>query len=342
MEPPAQSPGRMRNRISLVGVGLLLWTLGLHFTNTHIWRIEEAQDTHRALDWIQATRRAEHRVNLLVGSSNTACSLDPRQLDSLGTVDRWYNLGQPGMADFELVDFALRLVEQVGQDEVDALFIEIIAQDAAQWVPDWRNVQIMEDSSALELLRMRSAIQEDDASGWDSVRLFAQFMLMKWSAPIHNWLHATPGDWLQNRQGFRTQNELRRLEASSKVAEEVLRKRRAQLERYCTYLDTGEIEGQEERARLAFPVARLGLLLEKAAAKGIQVHLFTLPTEQTEHLHARITQTLECPVFVPSCEPHSSIFVDPRLLRDPLHLNRDGAHEMGRIFLETYSSKSPH
>ncbi|MGB2384787.1 MAG: hypothetical protein ACPH8E_04755, partial [Flavobacteriales bacterium] len=197
-------------------------------------------------------------------------------------------------------------------------------------------------SSALELLRMRSAIQEDDASGWDSVRLFAQFMLMKWSAPIHNWLHATPGDWLQNRQGFRTQNELRRLEASSKVAEEVLRKRRAQLERYCTYLDTGEIEGQEERARLAFPVARLGLLLEKAAAKGIQVHLFTLPTEQTEHLHARITHTLECPVFVPSCEPHSSILVDPRLLRDPLHLNRDGAHEMGRIFLETYSSKSPH
>ena len=155
----------MRNRISLVGVGLLLWTLGLHFANTHIWRIEEAQDTHRALDWIQATRRAEHRVNLLVGSSNTACSFDPRQLDSLGTVDRWYNLGQPGMADFELVDFALRLVEQVGQDEVDALFIEIIAQDATQWVPDWRNVQIMEGSSALELLQMRFAIQEDDASG---------------------------------------------------------------------------------------------------------------------------------------------------------------------------------
>lgn len=340
MEPPAQSPGRMRYRISLVGVGLLLWTLGLHFANTHIWRIEEAHDTHRALDWIQATSRAEHRVNLFVGSSNTACSFDPRQLDSLGTVDRWYNLGQPGMADFELVDFALGLVEQVRQDEVDALFIEIIAQDATHWVPDWRNVQIMEGSSALALLRMRLAIQEDDASAWESIRLFAQFMLMKWSAPIHNWLHATPGDWLQNRQGFHTQNELRRLEASSKVAEDILRKRQAQLKRYRTYLDTGEIEAQAERARLAFPVKRLELLLQTAAAKGIQVHLFALPTEQTEHLHARITQSLKCPVFVPSCQPDSSILLDARLLRDPLHLNRDGAHEMGRLLLETFSSKS--
>lgn len=342
MEPPAQSPGRMRHRISLVSVGLLLWTLGVHFTNSTIWRIEEAHDTHRALDWVQATNRVEHRVNLLVGSSNTACSFDPRQLDSLGALDRWYNLGQPGMAGFELVDFALRLVEQVNQGEVDALFVEIIAQDAAQWTPDWRNVQIMEGSSALELLRARMTIQAGDASQWDSIRLFAQFMLMKLSAPIHNWLHATSGDWRQNRQGFRTQNELRRLDTSSEVAERILHKRRAQLEHYRTYLDSGEIEAQEERTQLAFPVKRLGLLLEKAAAKGIQVHLFAMPTEQTEHLHAAITQTLECPVFVPSCQPDSSILVDARFLRDPLHLNRDGAHEMGHLLLNAYSSKSPH
>ena len=332
----------MRYRIFLVGLGLFFWTIGLHFANSNIWRNEEAHDINRALEWIQTTKLSDHGANLFVGSSNTACSFDPRQLDSLSIADRWYNLGQPGMTDFELVDFALHLVQYVDPDEVNALFIEVIAQDVTKWTPDWRNVQIMDCSSAIELLGAKLKLESEGAHQWDSVRLFIQFILMKWSAPIHNWLHATPGDWLQNRQGFRTQNELRRLEASSKVAEDILRKRRAQLERYRTYLDTGEIEAQAERARLAFPVKRLELLLEKAAAKGIQVHLFTLPTEQTEHLHARISQTLEYPVFVPSCQPDSSILLDTRLIRDPLHLNKEGAHEMGRLLLNEYSTKLPH
>ena len=332
----------MRYRIFLVGLGLFFWTIGLHFANSNIWRNEEAHDINRALEWIQTTKLSDHGANLFVGSSNTACSFDPRQLDSLSIADRWYNLGQPGMTDFELVDFALHLVQDVDPDEVNALFIEVIAQDVTKWTPDWRNVQIMDCSSAIELLGAKLKLESEVAHLWDSVRLFIQFILMKWSAPIHNWLHPAPADWNESRRGYRTQDELRRTDVKSEFAKQILNKRQAQLDGYRAYLESGEIETQAERVRLTFPMKRLALLLEKATSKGIKVHLFSLLTEQTEHLHAAITQTLKCSVFMPSCNHDISILVDPRFLRDPLHLNKEGAHEMGRLLLNEYPTKLPH
>ena len=332
----------MRYRIFLVGLGLFFWTIGLHFANSNIWRNEEAHDINRALEWIQTTKLSDHGANLFVGSSNTACSFDPRQLDSLSIADRWYNLGQPGMTDFELVDFALHLVQDVDPDEVNALFIEVIAQDVTKWTPDWRNVRIMDCSSAIKLLGTKLNFKSEGASQWDSVRLFIQFILMKWSAPIHNWLHAAPADWNESRRGYRTQGELRRTDVKSEVAKQILHMRQAQLDGYRAYLESGEIEAQAERVRLAFPMKRLALLLEKATSKGIKVHLFSLLTEKTEHLHAAITQNLRCSVFMPSCNRDISILVDPRFLRDPLHLNKEGAHEMGRLLLNEYSTKLPH
>ena len=308
-------------------VGAIAWAAVLFAAQAAgVYRTEE-HHTDFALEWLDSVSSTGETAILLLGSSNVAYSLDCERLDSICAQRRetWYNLGQRGMADFELVDYALQLIHEIDSGQVGGVYLELNARPITDYRPDWRRASILHPRSIWAISKQHIVLAKTWSQRWEGFENGLQSILMKAVAPVHNWLHPPDFTDLTATKGFHPPPDNRTWHPRSARDTSLIEariNRETQYRDFLTSRTTAHEKGDDHRV---FPLEGWSRLKECCDQKGIVLAALCIPTERTEQAFNAMDSILGRTPFVLGLDGNERPFSTPKYLRDPRHLSREGA-----------------
>ena len=306
-------------------VALVLWGYSMRVLERCAGHSSVAMDTSRIMAWLNENDSKVEDKHVIFGSSNVVCALDPDELDSL-TNDRWFNNGQFGMTDFELIDYSFSCLANFAPGEVQHVYIELVSTPISEKNWDWRSAELITFQSILQI-----AISESEASLMSGVKDALQLVLMKTAGPLHRTLHK--GKELIRRSpngAMPDENQMWHLQTTrdSVHLEEIesLRARSAEI-----WNNPSEVTHIEFKAN-EFPYPRLHDVVALCEEKEMELTFLFCPTTNIGEHVKHAVQTYDIPLFLLDLGLAESPFIMPKWMRDPIHLNKDGAVRVSENF----------
>ena len=299
-------------------VALMLWGYSMRVFERCTGHSLVAKDTSRIMAWLNENDSKGEDKHVIFGSSNVACALDPDELDSL-TNDRWFNNGQFGMTDFELIDYSFSCLENFALGEVQHVYIELVSTPISEKNWDWRSAELITFQSILQI-----ALTECKGSLMSGVKDALQLILMKTAGPLHRTLHE--GKELIRRSpngAMPDENRMWHVKTASDSVhlEEIESVRARSVE---IWNNPSAVSDNEFKAN-QFPYPRLRDVVALCEEKEMEVTFLFCPTASIgEHLK-HVVQTYDLPLFLLDFGLTESPFIKPKWMRDPIHLNKQGA-----------------
>jgi len=306
-------------------VALMLWGYSMRVFERCTGHSLVAKDTSRIMAWLNENDSKGEDKHVIFGSSNVACALDPDELDSL-TNDRWFNNGQFGMTDFELIDYSFSCLENFALGEVQHVYIELVSTPISEKNWDWRSAELITFQSILQI-----ALTECKGSLMSGVKDALQLILMKTAGPLHRTLHE--GKELIRRSpngAMPDENRMWHVKTASDSVhlEEIESVRARSVE---IWNNPSAVSDNEFKAN-QFPYPRLRDVVALCEEKEMEVTFLFCPTASIgEHLK-HVVQTYDLPLFLLDFGLAESPFIMPKWMRDPIHLNKDGAVRVSENF----------
>ena len=311
--------------VLLCFVALMLWGYSMRIFERCAGHSFVAKDTSRIMVWLNENDSKGEDKHVIFGSSNVACALDPDELDSL-TNDRWFNNGQLGMTDFELIDYSFSCLENFALGEVQHVYIELVSTPISEKNWDWRSAELITFQSILQI-----ALTESKVSLMSGVKDALQLILMKTAGPLHRTLHK--GKELIRRSPNGAMPDENRMwhvkTASDSVHLEEIESVRARSVKI--WNNPSAVSDNEFKAN-QFPYTRLRDVVSLCEEKEMEVTFLFCPTASIgEHLK-HVVQTYDHPLFLLDFGLAESPFIKPKWMRDPIHLNKQGAVRVSENF----------
>jgi hypothetical protein len=319
--------------------GIAVWWTLMSVAHSVGIKWPEEHDVGHAIEWL-ASKDPSTKAMVLLGSSNVAYSLDCHRLDSICAPrqERWYNLGQNGMADFELLDYALNFIEHIDSGGVAGIYLEINARNVLEQRPNWRSVEVMTFRTIWEITRIKASQASTCSQNRNFYEQGLQSMLMKAVAPIHNWLY--PEDFMRrlNTKGFHPAAPQQNWTPRTNQAHALIEIRRESEKAFNHFLKTGKAEKDPDDRLRVYPIGHLQQLQNSCIQKGITLRAICLPTERMEPWLNEVERLLGVAPLVLGNDSAHRPFTNPQYLRDVRHLNRHGtiivSDQFARLHLE--------
>lgn len=306
-------------------VALVLWGYSMRVLERCTGYSSVAMDTSRIMAWFNENDSKGEDNHVIFGSSNVVCALDPDELDSL-TNDRWFNNGQFGMTDFELIDYSFSCLANFAPGEVQHVYIELVSTPISEKNWDWRSAELITFQSILQI-----ALSESKGSLMSGVKDALQLVLMKTSGPLHRILHK--GKELIRRSpngAIPDENRMWHVQTArdSVHLEEIesLRARSAEIWNNPSAVTDIEFKANQ------FPYPRLHDVVALCEEKEMGVTFLFCPTTSIGEHVKHAVQTYDIPLFLLDFGLAESPFILPKWMRDPIHLNKHGAVRVSENF----------
>lgn len=306
-------------------VALVLWGYSMRVLERCAGHSSVAMDTSRIMAWLNENDSKGEDKHVIFGSSNVVCALDPDELDSL-TNDRWFNNGQFGMTDFELIDYSFSCLANFAPGEVQHVYIELVSTSISEKNWDWRSAELITFQSILQI-----ALSESKASLMSGVKDALQLILMKTAGPLHRTLHK--GKELIRRSpngAMPDENRMWHVQTAkdSVHLEEIESLRARSVEIWNNPSEVTDIEFKANQ----FPYPRLHDVVALCEEKEMEVTFLFCPTTSIGEHVKHAVQTYDIPLFLLDLGLAESPFIMPKWMRDPIHLNKDGAVRVSENF----------
>ena len=306
-------------------VALMLWGYSMRVFERCAGHSSVAMDTSRIMAWLNENDSKGEEKHVIFGSSNVVCALDPDELDSL-TNDRWFNNGQFGMTDFELIDYSFSCLANFAPGEVQHVYIELVSTPISEKNWDWRSAELITFQSILQI-----ALSESKASLMSGVKDALQLVLMKTAGPLHRTLHK--GKTLIRRSpngAMPDENRMWHVQTArdSVHLEEIESLRARSVEIWNNPSEVTDIESKANE----FPYPRLHDVVALCEEKEMEVTFLFCPTTSIGEHVKHAVQTYDIPLFLLDLGLAESPFIMPKWMRDPIHLNKDGAVRVSENF----------
>lgn len=306
-------------------VALVLWGYSMRVLERCAGHSSVAMDTSRIMAWLNENDSKGEDKHVIFGSSNVVCALDPDELDSL-TNDRWFNNGQFGMTDFELIDYSFSCLANFAPGEVQHVYIELVSTPISEKNWDWRSAELITFQSILQI-----ALSESKASLMSGVKDALQLILMKTAGPLHRTLHK--GKELIRRSpngAMPDENRMWHVQTAkdSVHLEEIESLRARSVEIWNNPSEVTDIEFKANQ----FPYPRLHDVVALCEEKEMEVTFLFCPTTSIGEHVKHAVQTYDIPLFLLDLGLAESPFIMPKWMRDPIHLNKDGAVRVSENF----------